>query len=121
VQTGLAWKGYLALSLDLDRKASSVDALGPQANAWLALVERVPAGSDGTPVSRQVVRALVGPLPLDFSRDGQSVHHLRALRLPADSQPERLAAVGWIEDGGQMLMASQSVPDDCVATTAQGR
>ncbi|HET9645405.1 MAG TPA: hypothetical protein VFP68_19080 [Burkholderiaceae bacterium] len=118
VQTGLAWNGYLALSLDLERLAGSARTFGPHASAWLALVERVPAGSDGTPVPRQLVRAVIGPLPLDSSRDS-GVHHLRALRLPPNSQAERLAAAGWIEDAGQMLIASQSVPDDCATTSAQ--
>lgn len=111
VESGLAWNGYLGLSFELDRgqRAWPADAAG-----WVALVERVPSGQDGTPVDRQLVRAVVGPLTLDVRDGHHTVNHLQAVRLPANSQPERLAAVGWVERAdGQVLLAAQSPFGHC--------
>lgn len=111
VLSGLAWNGYLGLSFELDRGDRSWPA---DASGWVALVERVPAGQDGTPVDRQLVRAVVGPLPLDARAGEHTVSHLRAVRLPPNSQPERLAAVGWVEqDDGRVLLATQSPYGHC--------
>jgi hypothetical protein len=111
VDSGLAWNGYISLSFDLTlpHTAWPADAVG-----WVALVERVPAGEDGSPIARQLVRALVGPLLLE-PRDGQhEVHHLNAVRLPSNGKAERLAAVGWVERaGGPMLLASASPTLGC--------
>lgn len=112
VQSGLAWNGYLGLQLKLQRKGGR--ALPPDASGWLALVERVAAGEDGTPVARQLVRNVIGPLPLEFTAGSRSVQHLRAVTLPPNSHAERLAAVGWIaRPDGQVLMAAQSAAAGC--------
>ena len=60
------------------------------------------------------MRTLVGPLPLDAVSAQGRLQHLRAVQLPANSQPERLAAVGWIDQpDGRMLLAAQSPAAGC--------
>jgi hypothetical protein len=111
VLSGLAWNGYIGLSFDL---TPANTAWPDDARGWIALVERVPAGQDGTPVARQLVRALVGPLTLDVPPGEPRLLHLYAVRLPANAQVERLAAVGWIERGdGQFALAAQSATGTC--------
>jgi hypothetical protein len=105
VQSGLAWNGYMGLSFELAGSATwPADARG-----WVALVERVPAGADGTAVARNLVRAVAGPFGLHPPAGQDRLLQVYAVRMPANAQPERLAAVGWIErDDGQVLMAAQS-------------
>ncbi|MEW6706814.1 MAG: hypothetical protein AB1430_18355 [Pseudomonadota bacterium] len=112
VHSGLAWNGYIGLSFELERgKALPADAQG-----WVALVERVPAGEDNTPIARQLVRTLVGPLPLQAAARERRVQHLRAVLLPPNSRAERLAAAGWVERAdGRILIAAQSPAAGCTA------
>ena len=119
VESGPAWQGYFATQLTLRlagrpgaAKASS--ALPPGSTAWLALVERVRAGSDGTPVARALVRSVAGPLPLTGLRPGQAMTHLRALRWPASAEPLHLQARAWIEGPDGRLLAV--VADRCPPT-----
>ena len=113
VQSGPAWQGYFGLQLTL--AAAKPSALPAGATAWLALVEQVPAGTDGTPIARALVRSLAGPLPLDTVRAGKAMTpmtHLRALRWPAGAEPTRLQARAWIEapDGRLLAVAADSCP-----------
>lgn len=113
-QSGLAWNGYLGLSLDLHRNAKA--RLPADVSGWLALVERIPADTDGTPVARQLVRTVIGPLPLDLPAGQDRLQHLRAVLMPPNSQPDRLAAVAWVQRAdGRMLMAAQSPAAGCQA------
>ena len=102
MESGPAWQGYFGVQLTL---RSTVPAPLPAgASAWLALVEQIAAGSDGTPVARSLVRSVAGPLPLDSLKPGQATTFLRALRWPAGAEPTRLQARAWIESPtGQML------------------
>ena len=106
VQSGPAWNGYFGLELRLPASARS--RLPAGSTGWLALVERVPAGSDGTPVARDLVRSVAGPLALDGLRAGQPLTHLRALRWPPSAEPTRLQARAWIEapDGTILAVAA---------------
>ena len=109
--SGLAWNGYIALVLEMKRRNGK--ALSADAEGWIALVERVPAGEDGAPEDRQLVRKVIGPLPMDLPAGQHELRHLRAVQLPADVQVERLGAVGWIEDRGRIVGLTQSVPANC--------
>jgi hypothetical protein len=112
VSSGLAWNGYIGLSFELERGAKPLPA---DATGWLALVERVPAGEDGTPVKRQLVRTLVGPLPLQGAANGRKFEHLRAVLLPANGHVERLAAAGWVQRAdGRMIVAAESPGPGCL-------
>jgi hypothetical protein len=103
VTAGPAWNGYFGVQLD---------AKGPVprgSSGWLALVEVVPPGTDGTPVARQLVRAVSGPLALAGLGPHQRVRSLHALRWPESAKPERLRARAWIEgaDGRILAMAGE--------------
>lgn len=104
VQSGPAWNGYFGLQLDVR------GPLPRGSTGWLALVEMLPAGSEGSTVERQLLRSVAGPLPLDGARSARGVHHLRALRWPETAQPTRLQARGWIEgpDGRLLAVASDT-------------
>ena len=106
VQSGPAWNGYFGLEWRLP--AAARQRLPAGSSGWLALVERVPAGSDGTPVARHLVRSVAGPLPVDApgARLGrQPLSHLRALRWPAGTEPTRLQARAWIEGPDGTILA----------------
>jgi hypothetical protein len=103
VEDGPAWNGYVALKLEASYGSSR--ALPPGLAAYLALVERIGAGDDGSPVARQVVRTVIGPLPLDGLAQGRKVDHLRATKLPATTKPERLSVVGWLETPAGRVLA----------------
>jgi len=110
VLDGPAWNGYIGLQLSVERLAGT---LPRGAVGYLALVENVPAGTEGTPIARQLVRSVVGPLPLDAGGP-KRIDHLRALRIPLGSKPARLTAVGWIEaPAGKVIAAAQVIPEDC--------
>lgn len=105
ISDGPVVNGYVALRFVA---RTSGAALPGGIAGYMALVERVPAGEEGSPVDRQLVRAQVGPLPLDTLRAGAPVEHFRAIRLPETAKPERLAAVGWIERGDQQRVIAVS-------------
>jgi len=104
VASGPAWKGYFGLQLSLLAPASPAWPAG--ATAWLALVELVPAGSDGSPMARALVRSVAGPLPLGPAGAARKpLTHLRAMRWPDAAQPTRLQARAWIEDADGHVLA----------------
>jgi len=108
-QDGPAWNGYIGVRLHVAWRAT---ALPSGAVGYLALVETVPAGDDGTPIERRLVRALAGPLPLDSAL--ASTDHLLALRIPPGARPERLAAVGWVESpSGEVIALAPANLGDC--------
>ena len=102
-RSGPAWQGYFGVQLSLRRPAGT--RLPAGSTGWLALVEQVKAGSDGTPVDRALVRSLAGPLALDALPAGQPLTHLRALRWPASAEPTRLQARAWIEGPDGTILA----------------
>lgn len=110
IADGPAWNGYIGLQLTATRLRKPPAG----ATAYAALVERVPAGSEGTPVARQLVRAVVGPMTLQELATQPTIHHLRAVRVPETDRPERLASVAWVEDAaGQVIAATQSPLAEC--------
>jgi hypothetical protein len=133
VQSGPAWNGYFGLQMSLGGRAPA------GATAWMALVEPLPAGTDGSGVTRELLRSVAGPLPLPHeqtlgrSRDcsppwgaddvcrrprgalrTKPVTHLAALRAPESALPERLRARAWIEGADGRILAVAS--DGCRAT-----
>ena len=114
VVSGPAWNGYFGLQMTLQqaRAGSNRAGLPAGSTAWLALVELLPAGSEGSPVPRALVRSVAGPLPLTEPAPGQPASHLRALRWPDGARPDRLQARAWIEapTGQVLLMAADRCP-----------
>ena len=112
IADGPAWNGYVGVQLTVDRRT----ALSAGALAYVALVERVPAGSEGSGVTRQLVRSVAGPLSLDELASTRTVRHFRAMRLPEGARPERLGSVGWVETAqGVVIAATQSAAANCKA------
>jgi hypothetical protein len=101
--SGPAWQGYFGVQLTM--QTSPRTALPAGSTAWLALVEQVSAGSDGTPIARSLLRSVAGPLPLATLQPGKPLTHLRALRWPASAEPTRLQARAWIEGPDGRLLA----------------
>jgi hypothetical protein len=96
VALGLPFNGYIGTSIEL-RPADH----GPW-RAWLLLVETIPAGTDGTPVARNLVRNALQP-PWDGSRplskeEQQRLFESRPMSIPEGTKPDRLSVVGWVED-----------------------
>lgn len=107
VVSGPAWQGYFGLQLRV--AVSATTRLPAGSTAWLALVEHIPGGQEGTARPRALVRSVAGPLPLQALRAGRPMSHLQALRWPEGAQPDRLRARGWLEspDGRVLAMAGE--------------
>lgn len=106
VQSGPAFHGYVALQLDLRGRPPA------GSTGWLALVEELPAGSEGSAVARALVRAVAGPIALHGGTPGAARHEMRALRWPVNARAERLHTRGWIEtpDGRMIAVAAERCP-----------
>lgn len=93
--SGPAWNGYLGLEVQVRGRTPA------GATAWLALVEQLPAGSEGSAVPRWLLRNVAGPLPLAGAR----LLERRAMRWPEGAKPERLVARAWVEDAQGRIIA----------------
>lgn len=109
VSHGVVFNGYVGASLAFHGKRSAHETL----TGWLALVEMLPAGTEGSPVPRVLVRnVLVEPIAArPHSVLGQM---WRPMNLPAGTRAERIALIGWVSDArGRILGAAQAhCPDE---------
>jgi hypothetical protein len=103
VASGPAFNGYFGVQLDGRGRWPA------GTSAWVALVESVAAGTDGTPVPRQLVRTVAGPFQPAELRSGKPWRVLQAMRWPETAKPERLRARAWLEsaDGRIVAMAGE--------------
>lgn len=102
VAHGLALAGYVGAGIALDQPPVT------DVQAWLLLLEHIPAGTEGTPVPRQLVRNV---LVLDWpaGRAPEAYAERRPLSVPEGAQPERLSVLGWVQDAtGRVLAAAAS-------------
>ena len=75
---------------------------------WLALVELLPAGTEGTPVPRALVRNLIAE-PIAARPQGSLGQIWRPMNVPEGAAAERLEVIGWVSDArGRVLAAAQS-------------
>ncbi|MDB5845506.1 MAG: hypothetical protein JWP79_2816 [Polaromonas sp.] len=110
VAHGLPVADYLGASIEL--KPVTPAARQPLI-AWLALVETLPAGLEGSPVERNLVRNM-----LSRTWDGRKqlskhehnrLFESRSMNIAPASNAERLRVIGWVEDEkGRVLLAAQS-------------
>lgn len=101
VQHGLALGGYVGASLRFNAQRG---AQGPF-TGWLAVVEWLPKGTEGSPVPRQLVRNLLTE-PIAAQPSADWPYQLwRPMNLPEGTQPERLGVVGWVTDAQGRLVA----------------
>lgn len=122
VARGVALGGYMGASIEL--KPAKGQTLPRQPlTAWLLLVEDVPAGTDGTPVARSLVRnMLLSPWNINssLSKSKQTaktassqnrLYESRPMSIPPGANPDRMRVVGWVEDSkGRVIAAAVS---DC--------
>jgi hypothetical protein len=107
VSHGIPFRGYVGTSMEL-----KPGGRGPW-RAWLLLVETVPAGTEGTPVARHLVRNVFRPAwdgPRPPSQEEQArLHEARVMSIPEGVPAERLSVVGWVEDAqGRIRGIAQS-------------
>ena len=110
VAHGLALGGYIGASIELTVEATPAGNWQP----WLLLLETIPAGMEGSPVTRNLVRNVLipswqfaGAQPSPAQRE---FREMRPMGIPYGTTPERLRVLGWVQDEkGQLLSAAQSV------------
>lgn len=107
VAHGPAFNGYVGASIELKPGSG-----GPW-KAWLVLVETIPAGTEGAPFERNLVRNVFQPAwdaagPLS-KRERRRLFESRPISIPEGADPRRLRVVGWVEDArGRVVAAAQS-------------
>lgn len=111
VAHGIALSGYVGASIEL--KPARLTPMPQRLTAWLALIETIAMGTEGTPVERQLVRNVLQTQWLtDKSAEKTAPNRFfesRVMSVAAGVNPERLRVVGWVENGqGQVIAASQS-------------
>ena len=110
VAHGLPVSGYLGASIEVK---PVYPAARPSLTAWLALVETLPAGLEGSPVERNLVRNVLSrtwDLRKQLSKGEQNrLFEVRSMNISPAANPDRLRVIGWIEDEkGHVLAAAQS-------------
>ncbi|MCJ0764144.1 hypothetical protein [Variovorax terrae] len=107
VAHGLPFNDYIGTSIEMK------PGTGGPWRAWLLLVETIPAGTEGTPVPRNLVRNMLmsawdGRGALSKSEQAKFVEW-RPMSIPEGANPGRLRVVGWVEDArGRVVAAAQS-------------
>jgi hypothetical protein len=96
VAQGPPFGGYIGTSIELK------PGRGGPWRAWLLLVETLPAGTEGSPVERNLVRNVLQlgwdkHTPRSEGRPG-SLFELRSMGIAPGANPRRLRVVGWVED-----------------------
>ena len=110
VAHGLPVSDYLGASIEL----KPISAAARQTmTAWLALVETLPAGTEGSPVARNLVRNVLSRIWDGRKQLLKNEHNrffeTRSMNIPPAANPDRLRVIGWVEDEkGRLLAAAQS-------------
>ena len=108
VSRGPVFDGYVGASLTFDSRAPVRQPL----IGWLALIELLPAGTEGSPVPRVLMRNLLSDtIP---AHNTEAMGQLwRTMNVPAGAEPGRLQLLGWVSDAqGRVLAAAESSCDD---------
>ena len=111
VAHGLPLADYLGASIEL--KPIPATAKKQRWTSWLALVETLPVGTEGSPVARNLVRNLLqsnwdGHKPLSKGEQNR-FYESRSMSIAPAANPNRLRVIGWVEDEkGQVVAAAQS-------------
>jgi hypothetical protein len=116
VAHGLPLGDYVGASIELKPVPGS--ARGQNWTAWLALVETLPAGTEGSPVARNLVRNLLqatwnGRKQLSKTERNRFFDQ-RSMSIASGVDASRLRVIGWVEDQqGQIVAAaaSQCLPE----------
>ncbi|WP_296904724.1 hypothetical protein [Polaromonas sp.] len=111
VAHGLPLADYLGASIEL--KPIPLTARRQRWTSWLALVETLPVGTEGSPIERNLVRNLIksnwdGDRPLS-KKEQNRFFESRSMNIIPAANPNRLRVIGWVEDEkGQVMAAAQS-------------
>jgi hypothetical protein len=111
VAHGVSVGGYLGASIRFTQAAGRAPK---SLSAWLVLVETIAAGTEGSPIARDLVRNVLS-LNWDQSEQLLKTEHLifqemRPLSIPPGANLARLRVVGWVQDDrGRLLSVAQSV------------
>lgn len=116
VAHGLPLADYVGASIAL--KPVPAAARGQNWTAWLALVETLPAGTEGSPVARNLVRNLL-QAPWNNRKqlsktERDRLFDQRSMSIAPGVDASRLRVIGWVEDQqGQIVAAaaSQCLPE----------
>jgi len=117
VAHGLPVADYLGASIEL--KPIPAAAKNQSWTSWLALVETLPVGTEGSPTERNLVRNLLqstwdGRKQLSKTEQNR-FFEARSMSIAQGANPKRLRVIGWVEDEkGRVLAAAQS---RCLAAT----
>ena len=111
VAHGLPLADYVGASIEL--KPVPAAARGQNWTAWLALVETLPAGTEGSPVARNLVRNLLQAkwnVRKQLSKTEQErFFDQRSMSITAGVDASRLRVIGWVENQqGQIVAAAAS-------------
>ena len=75
-------------------------------HAWLLLVEQIPAGAEGTPVARNLVRKVFRPESwAKIGRGSGPLAETRSMQVPKWTHPERVRLVAVLQDGRGRIRA----------------
>lgn len=96
---GEAFNDYIGTSMELQQ------AGGQAWQAWLLLVERLPAGADGSPEARNVVRKVFRPDWQRGERGPGGLEETRSMQVPVWMRPERVRLVSVLQDGQGRIRA----------------
>lgn len=121
VARGVALGGYMGTSIELNlrgKRSKPQASVAYPLTAWLLLAEAIPAGAEGSPVQRLLVRNTLTVLwnfreQLSNSKQiGFDVRFMetRPMSLPEGSNPDNLRAIGWVQDAqGRVIASAASV------------
>ena len=102
VAQGIAFNDYIAGSIELKSPGSE------PWRAWLLLVEQLPAGVEGSPVPRNLVRNVFRP-DWDKARAAGRLAESRAMQIHDGARADRLRLVAVVQDGrGRMRAIGQT-------------
>lgn len=97
---GQPFNDYIGTSMELKEDAPSAW------HVWLMLVEQVPAGAEGSPVPRNVVRNVFRPdWSKPYGRNPRMLAETRAMQIHDGARPERLRLVAVMQDGRGRIRA----------------
>ena len=91
VAHGMPFNDYIGTSIEMKPAARGTWT------AWLALVETIPVGTEGTAVQRNLVRNLL-QVPWDAARAPVRLLESRSMLIAEGVQADRLRVIGWVED-----------------------
>lgn len=102
---------YVGVSVEFDVFSNAAPL--PDLQLWLLVLEQLPAGSEGSPVPRQLVRNVLqlqwNAAVLKGDAKGTHLSELRAMSLPEGTQPQRLQLAAWVQNAqGHLIQTAHT-------------